>query len=75
MEKEFYSVEEFAKVFEVSYWMIIEAIRQGRVRAFKITTGKRSPYRIHKSEILRVQFDGIHEINEKMNKFIEEVLD
>lgn len=75
MEKEFYSVEEFAKVFDVSYWLILEAIHQGRVRAFKITTGKRSPFRIHKSEILRVQFDGIHEINEKMSKHIEELID
>ena len=63
MEKEFYSVMEFADMFNVSYLLIIKAIGQGRVRAFRMTTGKRSPYRIHKSEVLRVQIDGMHEIN------------
>jgi excisionase family DNA binding protein len=75
MEKEFYSVEEFAEIFQVGYLLILKAIKQGRVRAFKITTGSRSPYRIHKSEVLRVQFDGIHEINEKMSKHVEEIID
>lgn len=66
MEKEFYSVYEFAEIFGVSYRLIIRGISQGRIRAFRMTNGRRSPYRIHMSEINRIQAIGMNEINSEI---------
>lgn len=66
MEKEFYTAEEFAKLFSVSYRSILKAIKIGRIRAFKIGVGRRYPYKIPQSEFLRVQIEGMREINKNL---------
>ena len=58
----FYTVEEVAKLYRVSYWLILKAIKQGRLKAFKITDGTRSPYRIADHELLIFQANGNQEI-------------
>ena len=70
MEKEFYTVQEFAVVFRISERSIRNAIKQGRVRAFRVIDSKRSPYRIPKSEFFRVQTIGMIEQNPKLSGHI-----
>lgn len=67
MEKEYYTAEEFAKIFDVSYRSILSAIKQGRVRAFKIGKGRRNPYKIHCSEKNRIEVSGIFEVNPNLD--------
>jgi len=66
MQKEYYSVEEFGERLGFSYRSILAAIRKGRIRAFKIGSGRRNPYRIPHSEIIRVEICGMREINPKL---------
>lgn len=63
MEKEYYTAKEFADIFHVSYRSILSAIKQGRVRAFKIGKGRRNPYKIHCSEKDRIELSGFLEMN------------
>lgn len=63
VEKEFYTVKEFSKVFNVCEQTIRTLIRIGRLRAFRSGSGKRSPFRIPTSEITRFQVMGMHEMN------------
>jgi len=70
MEKEFYTIAEFASIFRLSERSIRNAIKQGRVRAFRITLSKRSPYRIPSSEYYRVQTIGIIENNNDLKEIL-----
>lgn len=63
MDKEFYTIKEFALIFRLCERSIRNAIKQGRIRAFRISDSKRSPYRIPASEYYRVQSAGIIENN------------
>ncbi len=65
-EQDFYTVDEFAVHFRLTPRSIRKAISNGRVRAFRIGEGKRSPYRIPSSEIIRVQQVGMYEVNPKL---------
>lgn len=66
MEIEFFTVYEFAKLLKVHHQTIRTAIRKGKIRAFRVTPGNKSSWRIHKSEIERMaQFD-LNEIVHKM---------
>jgi hypothetical protein len=66
-EKEYYSAEEFGDIFEMSYRSILVAIKNGRIRAFKVGLGNRNPYRIPHSEIIRIEISGMREINPELN--------
>lgn len=68
MDKEFYTAKEFAKIFDVSYRSILSAIKQGRIRAFKIGKGRRNPYKIHHSEKSRIEVSGVFEVNPNLGK-------
>ena len=63
MKREYYTVQEFADLFRLNYRHILDAISIGRVRAFKVGVGRRSPYRIPRSEVLRVEVEGMREVN------------
>lgn len=63
MAKEYYSAKEFGEIFNISYQTILKAIKNGRIRAFKLGEGTRNPYRIPASEILRIETQGMMEIN------------
>jgi len=62
MEKEYYSVEEFANRFSIHPETIRKAIKAGRIQAVRIGIGKRSPYRISRHEIDRISVMSFDEI-------------
>jgi excisionase family DNA binding protein len=68
IEPDFFSVKEFAAKVGVHPNTIRRSISRGRISAFKIGSGKRSSYRIAKTEINRIAlFD--------LEKFIEDVIE
>ena len=54
MNKEFYSVEEFAILLDLTPQTIRKSIREGRIFAIRAGIGKKSAYRIHHSQIDRL---------------------
>lgn len=66
MSQIYYTVSEFAKIFNLSYGTILKAIKTGRIRAFKVGEGRRNPYRIPKYEVDRIEIEGIMEVNPKL---------
>lgn len=72
MQKEYYTVKEFSEIFGISYRSILSSIRSGRIRAFKIGVGRRHPYKIPHSEILRLEICGIQEVNPNLGDRIED---
>ena len=63
MENEYFNIKQLADKFCVSYRTILRSVESGKIRAFRVGRGKRSPWRIHKSEILRIETVGILEKN------------
>jgi excisionase family DNA binding protein len=59
MEHEYYTIDELAKLLRVSYRTIHRAIKAGDIRAFKVGSGEKSCIRIHKSEIFRLENQGL----------------
>ncbi len=53
-ENEYLSVKEFAVLLKVHYNTVIRAIKSGKLNAFRISSKKKSAYRIARSEIHRV---------------------
>lgn len=53
-EKAFYTIEEFANLLNMSYRTIYNAVKSGRVNAFRITDMEKASYRIPASEIHRI---------------------
>ena len=68
MEIEFFTVNEFAKYLRVHPITIRRAIRQGKIRAFRLNPGIKSSWRIHKSEVERM---AELDFNEVVDKIIE----
>lgn len=66
--KEFLSVKEFANLIHVHYNTVIRAIKNGRLNAFRIGTGKRAVFRIARCEIHRI---ALMDMEEMVNKIIE----
>ena len=54
MEKDFYSIKEFASKLGVSSHTIRRSIKSGRIIGFRIGSSERSPFRIPHSEIERI---------------------
>lgn len=54
MEKEFLSIDEFAKLLSLHPNTIRKSIKTGRINAFRIGSGKKAAWRIAKSEINRI---------------------
>lgn len=55
------TVEEFAKLLKVTPQTIRKAINVGRIQAFRVGPGKKSPYRIYQSEIERITLMSLEE--------------
>ena len=51
MEKEYYTVKEFAQLVNISRITILKAIQSGRISAIKVGCAKKSPYRIPRHQI------------------------
>ncbi len=54
MSKDFLSVYELAEELNVHPNTIYKAVRSGRIHAFRITNGSKSPWRIPRTEITRL---------------------
>lgn len=54
MNQEFYTVEEFAKLVNISAQTIRKSIRDGHIFAIRAGSGKKSSYRIHRTQIDRL---------------------
>ena len=63
---EFLSIKEFAFKVGVHANTIRRAIKSGRICAFKVGSGKKSSYRIAKSEINRIALFDMEEMIEKI---------
>ena len=61
-KEKFLQVFEFANIMNVSSATVLRAIRKGRINAFRVGPGKRSPYRIPYTEIERIQLMSHEEI-------------
>lgn len=59
-DKEYYSVVEFAKIFNFSPLTIRNYIRNGDIFAIRMGSRPKSPYRIHRGQI-----DRLHAIQNK----------
>ncbi len=55
------TVEEVAKELKVCTHTIRKAIQKGRIQAFRAGIGTRSPFRIHRSELDRIQIMDFEE--------------
>lgn len=64
MRQEYFSVDEFAKMMKVSDVTIRRAIKRGRINAFRVGAGKRSPFRISTAEVDRIQLMSHEEMKE-----------
>lgn len=58
MEKQFYSVKEFAKILSVHENTVRKAIKNKRIEFIRLGSTKKAAYRIAKSELSRmISFD------------------
>jgi excisionase family DNA binding protein len=62
MQQSYLSVNDFAKMMKVSEVTIRRAIQKGRINAFRVGAGKRSPFRIPFTEVERIQMMSHEEI-------------
>ena len=62
MDKEFYTVKQFAAKINVSENSLRRSIKRGRIIAFKIGEGLKSHYRIPHSEIGRLMMFDLRNI-------------
>ena len=66
----FYTVDEFAQKVKMCAHTVRRAIKSGRIMACRPGIGKKSPYRIHESELMRilsVDYEEIMKYREKEN--------
>jgi excisionase family DNA binding protein len=63
---DFLSIKEFAKLLRVHPNTIRNAIKRGRISAFKVGGGKKGNYRIANTELSRVMILDMEKFIEKM---------
>ncbi len=63
-ESDFYTVQEMADTLRVHYNTILRAIRTGKMHAFRLGYGKKSSFRIPKTEINRMAFEDLERVIE-----------
>lgn len=62
MQQTYLSVNDLAKMMRVSEATIRRSIQKGRINAFRVGAGKKSPFRIPLSEVQRIQLMSHEEI-------------
>lgn len=65
-QKEYLSIKEFAILICVHQNTVRRAIKNGKISAFRIGSGKRASYRIARCEINRVALVDLEEIVKRM---------
>lgn len=65
MEQDFLTVQEFADLMRLNYHTITRSIKNGRINAFRVGVGKKSPFRIPRSEIYRIAACDLNVLIEK----------
>lgn len=55
IEPEFFNVKNFAKLLDISPQTVRLWIKEGKIKAIKISEGARANYRIPKTEIMRIR--------------------
>ncbi|MBU2009143.1 MAG: helix-turn-helix domain-containing protein [Chloroflexi bacterium] len=63
VKKEFYSVEEVAKILDLSLDRVYEYLRQGDIKGSRITHS--STWRVHKDELERIRGGGFPKLKEQ----------
>lgn len=58
----FYTVNEFAELLRIHRNTVINSIKSGKIQAFRVGYGKRSCFRIPKSEIQRMALFDLKDI-------------
>ncbi len=66
LNEEFLTVKEYAKLLGIHPNTVRRSIKTGRLSAFKVGSGKRSNYRISRSEINRMAFADLEKVIEKI---------
>ncbi len=61
VDMDFMTVQEFADAVKMCRHTIIRAIKHKKIYAFRPGSGKKSPYRIPKTELERIQLAGMYE--------------
>lgn len=72
MDKDFYSIKEFASILRVSPITIRRAIKNGRINAFRAGGTEKSSFRIPASEIHRM---GIIDLQKIVKSLVQEERD
>jgi len=66
IEKEFLTVKEYAALLSLHPNTVRRSLKTGRISGFKVGSGKRSDYRIPRSEINRMAFLDLEKVVAKM---------
>lgn len=69
---DYYTVEEFAYVVQMNPQTIRTSIRVGKIHAIRVGIGKKSPYRIPASELVRLNQVSFDERIPHLKEYIEE---
>ena len=59
MNKDFYTIDEFAAILRVHPATLRTAIKNGNVRAYRLANNRRSPFRIPIDELERIKASSI----------------
>ena len=68
MDKDFYSIKEFAAKLGVSAQTIRRALKNGRIRGIRVGSTAHSTFRIPNSEIERM---GVFELESIVNRIVD----
>jgi hypothetical protein len=68
-----YTVEDLSKIFRYDPQTIRKMIKEGRIHAFRLGKGKKSPYRIMPEEVGRLREVGFEEQMEELKASLSDI--